>query len=259
MKIKVIVATVFLTLLFLLTGDSSHDGKREAIPNLATVQTVDEIFVYRNGQESTYQLAQEDYGSYGDLGRRFGRETDPYIGYWDGAKTGRKETDQQRGTPSQERKKKATTFPKASSWRLISKELATRQKPLGIKITSDETDHECEHCKTHLCLPYVCEREFCEKNFAMVFGADWCIACPRMYPVIEQLRREGYFVVYINTDKHPKFTHNMKVGVWPTTLVMDGGKELVRIEGVTESNEIKKFLTKTQKEQEETDYVLRAE
>lgn len=69
-----------------------------------------------------------------------------------------------------------------------------------------------------------------------------------MWPVVEKLRKDGYIVFYIDTENYPGVFEKFKLRVWPTTIVMEGGKPKVRFDGVTTAEQIAKHL-KTRKEQ----------
>ncbi|KKK52383.1 hypothetical protein LCGC14_3105480, partial [marine sediment metagenome] len=81
-----------------------------------------------------------------------------------------------------------------------------------------------------------------------VFGSDTCVYCPRMYPVVEQLRKDGYIVFYIETPDYPGIFEQFELTAWPTTVIMNDGKPQMRFVGVTTSKNIARHL-KTRKQQ----------
>lgn len=105
-------------------------------------------------------------------------------------------------------------------------------------------EHDCECGDDCTCLSIACKSERCKKQYVVVFGASWCKHCPKMYPVVEELRNENFKVYYIDTDKYPNDANTFNVDRWPTTVVMDGGKEVVRFKGVVETGRIEKYLKK---------------
>lgn len=109
-------------------------------------------------------------------------------------------------------------------------------------------DHKCECVKNCKCPPYVCKAGHCKSNYAVVFGADWCGVCPRMWPVVNKLRKQGYIVYYITTGKHLGAVEQFDLHVWPTTLVIENGKVKARFNGVTSTRAISRYL-KTHKQQ----------
>jgi len=96
--------------------------------------------------------------------------------------------------------------------------------------------------------PYVKEED-AQKNYMVMYTAEWCIWCQRMYPVIKTLREEGYIVYVVDADKHPEAVERHKVESLPTFIFMNKGKEASRIEGACLKGKIKRRL-KTRKEQE---------
>lgn len=155
---------------------------------------------------------------------------------------------------------RAASFERSAGWVQITSGEVSHSRPVGQTVSTtikSNEQYDCDECDVHKRLPFVCERKFCSKNYVVVFGAKWCSFCPKMYPVVRQLRKAGYFVLYIDTDQYPQVTQQFKLTSWPTTVVMDQGKEKVRFTGVTTVEKIKKLLTKTRKEQEEPNYDFR--
>jgi hypothetical protein len=113
------------------------------------------------------------------------------------------------------------------------------------------TKHDCADCdqKPCQCPPYVCKAGNCNHNYAVVFGSKRnCLVCPRMYPVINELRSSGYIVFYVDTDDFPGVFAQFKFSKWPTTIVMENKKPVIRFHGVTTAKKIAKHM-KTRDEQ----------
>lgn len=108
--------------------------------------------------------------------------------------------------------------------------------------------HTCE-CKGDChCPPRVCEAGSCKHNYVAVFASKSCIHCKKMWPVIEQLRKEGYLVFYLEVEVHPEIVKQFGLRLYPTTIVFDKGKRIARFNGVTSAEAIKKYA-KTRKDQ----------
>ncbi len=107
---------------------------------------------------------------------------------------------------------------------------------------------DCEECKECKCPPLACKSGHCDHNYAAVFASKGCKYCPQMWSKVKELRKAGYIIYYIDTDKYPGIFNDMKLRVWPTTLVFEDHKEKARFEGVTSADEISKTL-KTRDEQ----------
>lgn len=96
--------------------------------------------------------------------------------------------------------------------------------------------------------PYV-KKEDADKNYLVMYTAEWCIWCQGMYPIIKQLRKDGYIVYVVDADKHPEAAREHQVESLPTFIVMNQGKEASRIKGACLKLKLKRRL-KTRKDQE---------
>lgn len=108
--------------------------------------------------------------------------------------------------------------------------------------------HTCECGEDCKCPPNACALGLCKTNYAVVVGAGWCPLCPKMQPVMDELREKGYMVIYISLDYHPEVADRFKVRALPTTIIMDDGKQQKRIVGLTTARKISGHM-KTRKEQ----------
>lgn len=244
-----------LTLLALLCFSTVGfaDGTTQTTDTVAPLQTVYSLSVYGDSVRSPYRFEIDNGRDGGHRERRFGSQ---------GSYKGLTPTQSLRSVEAKEE----TRVDRSPSWVEVVNEEAASKRPTGwvpptklkvakVRAGKDEEDRVCP--------PFVKKYDFCDKNYAVVFGAKWCSQCPRMYPVVESLREQGYFIVYVDTDDYPEVTKHFKIRLWPTTVVMDKGKEQARFTGVTNEKKIKKFLVKKRKEQEQevapdedTDYDL---
>ena len=75
-------------------------------------------------------------------------------------------------------------------------------------------------------------------------GADKCIPCKMMAPILEELKKEykdQFEVVFIDVWKNPQPGRQYKIRVIPTQIFLDGsGKELFRHEGFFSKEDILK-------------------
>lgn len=232
--ILVIAFVLFIPTLSLANEQDTNAGV------VATSETVASVPSYFDWYKEASQLENKSRRNLGHSERRNGLEPNVYSEL---------RPDAYSALSQEERVVKAIT------WKEIKSNQVSMKHPIGwtqsTQVSTDDKCDKCEKCeKDCLCPPYVCKDDFCLKNYAIVFGAKWCHYCPQMYPVVEQLRREGYYVIYLDTDKFPKTADKFGLSVWPTTVVMDNGKEQVRFTGVTSIDSIKQYLTKTRKEQE---------
>lgn len=91
------------------------------------------------------------------------------------------------------------------------------------------------------------------KNYVVMISANWCHACRELYPMVEELRSEGY-IVYVfetNREEFEDFAALYDVTRYPTLIVYDEGKEVDRAEGLVTKGWFTKRL-KTKDEQKET-------
>lgn len=96
--------------------------------------------------------------------------------------------------------------------------------------------------------PYV-KKADAQKNYLVMYTAEWCGFCQKMYPIIDQLRKVGYIVYVVDADKHPEAVKKHRVKNLPTFIVMNQGKEASRIVGLCLKLKLKRQL-KTRKDQE---------
>lgn len=129
---------------------------------------------------------------------------------------------------------------------------------LGLRPARD--DHNCPCGEDCACPdPMVCKNGDCKKNYVVFFTASWCAPCRKMYPRIEQLRKDGYIVYVIDADKFKDAAADFKVDSLPTSIVMDKGQEVERFIGVVELEKITE-ICKTKDDQDKDtpyDYDLR--
>lgn len=136
-----------------------------------------------------------------------------------------------------------TTINYAAKWKRQVR-LGGRKSP----VNHYAPGHKCECGKNCKCPPYVCKAGHCKSNYAVVFGVDWCSVCPRMWPIVKRLRKQGYIVYYIDTGKHRGIVDKFDLHVWPTTFVIENGKVKARFNGLTSVREISRYL-KTREQQ----------
>ncbi len=110
------------------------------------------------------------------------------------------------------------------------------------------TQHACECGQNCQCPPQVCKAGNCKHVYAVVFGSKNCKYCPRMYPVVDKLRADGYIVFYVDAGTYPKVWEQFKLRAVPTTIIMDGSIPMTKFVGITSANKIARHL-KTQEQQ----------
>lgn len=191
------------------------------VPNLAPAQEVVSITLSRDGEESKDQLDQGSRGNYRHRERRFGSDARLY-------------TNVKRSSPY------AAITP---STRIEAPEaVLISAKPASfVSSNAEPGDDKYGH-------PFVL-KEDANKNYLAVYSAKWCTPCRLMYPVLNQLREEGYIVYYIDADTHPEAVKKHQIKSLPTFIIMNKGQEASRIVGVCLKAKLKRRL-KTREEQE---------
>ncbi len=114
-------------------------------------------------------------------------------------------------------------------------------------ISADNTDvgdDECIFGKDSNCPPSVCQAKECEKNFVVMFSASWCPPCKKMYPVIDELKKQGYicYTYMLDSEEYKDLSAKYNVYAYPTFSIFEGGKEVKRTLGITNIEWFKKNL-----------------
>ena len=75
------------------------------------------------------------------------------------------------------------------------------------------------------------------------FYADWCGPCQSMAPTVESLVRAGYAVRRINIDQQPGLARQYDVSAIPCFVVVQEGREIDRVTGMTTIERLKMKLS----------------
>ena len=81
-----------------------------------------------------------------------------------------------------------------------------------------------------------------EESRLLSFEADWCGPCRQMKPVVEKLMLEGELVTRIDADRQRDLMAEWGVGLLPTYVVVNGGKEVSRIVGLATREKLLELL-----------------
>lgn len=79
------------------------------------------------------------------------------------------------------------------------------------------------------------------------FWAPWCGPCRMLLPTIEKLANEFAGKVKIgkmNTDENPEIPGSLRISAIPTVLVVQDGKIVDRLVGVTPEGKFREILSK---------------
>ena len=92
---------------------------------------------------------------------------------------------------------------------------------------------------------YELEVEKYEKRILVDFYANWCGPCRMMMPVIEELSQEMPDIkfVRINVDDNEEVSRSFGVMSIPTFVVIEKGKVIGKIVGMTSKEKLQKMLS----------------
>jgi|SRR3990167_4659241 len=79
---------------------------------------------------------------------------------------------------------------------------------------------------------------------AVKFWATWCAPCKRMTPIFERVESEFNNVKFfsVDVDQVSSIVQRYRVKMVPTILLLDGGKEVNRINGLVLTEPLRKAL-----------------
>lgn len=83
--------------------------------------------------------------------------------------------------------------------------------------------------------PLIIENGHENTKYVVMISAQWCHYCKEMYPLIRELRQQGYIIYIFETDR-PEFANYADLyaaKAFPTFVVFDKGHEIDRTMGVT--------------------------
>lgn len=232
--------------------------KNAMVNFMATFCVAIAITVPGYSQQKTDQL----FGPYSGLRETSGRRTD---GGWipnarsnetSGAFSTRADAPRgsfpRAGTREAERRESLRRSYRGYTVRRTSRNPYARQTTPS-KALASAVDCDCgENCK---CPPHVCKNGDCLRNYAIMISATWCSPCKRMYPVVEELRKEGYkiYVYTIDTEEFRDLDAKYNVSRYPTFIVFNKGKETKRRSGITKPKWFSDNLTVYKDEDDEED------
>ena len=91
-------------------------------------------------------------------------------------------------------------------------------------------------------------QEFLQQGKVIVvdFWAPWCMPCLTMAPILEEIEREIKDVSFgkINVDENVPIAQKFMIMSIPTLIFFQNGKEVDRLIGLVEKNEIKEKIAR---------------
>ena len=77
------------------------------------------------------------------------------------------------------------------------------------------------------------------------FTGPGCLACQRMSPVIDRLKRAGYRIRPVDIRRTPDLARPLRIELLPTFVLIENGREVRRIVGVTSESQLRRLAAVT--------------
>jgi thiol-disulfide isomerase/thioredoxin len=103
---------------------------------------------------------------------------------------------------------------------------------LAVAVALGAAGGEKANCQAFLSAPAAADSP-ARDAVLLSFYADWCDACRAMVPAVESLAQAGYAVERIDIDKRPELARRYGVQAVPCCIVIERGREIDRVTGVT--------------------------
>jgi thiol-disulfide isomerase/thioredoxin len=76
------------------------------------------------------------------------------------------------------------------------------------------------------------------------FGADWCVPCRMMEPVVSGLKAKGYPVRKVNIDREPALKRKFRIEKVPTFVLVKDGRVVARAMGMARMAQLEEMMNK---------------
>jgi len=83
-----------------------------------------------------------------------------------------------------------------------------------------------------------------EGTSLVVFYADWCGPCKMLHPVLEDLDKDGYNIIKINSDKNPQLMTMFGLMGVPAMIVYKDGNAVEKTSGYRPKVQLEGWLKK---------------
>jgi thiol-disulfide isomerase/thioredoxin len=74
------------------------------------------------------------------------------------------------------------------------------------------------------------------------FNATWCGPCKQMKPHLDELKKAGYPIEYIDVDENPTLAESANVRGVPTTAIYENDTLVERVVGYEDKDRLKKRI-----------------
>lgn len=82
------------------------------------------------------------------------------------------------------------------------------------------------------------------QNGLIDFYADWCPPCKQMDPILKELKEEGFEIHKVNVEEETLMAQYFDIVNIPTFVLMEEGKEQVRLIGAVHKDKLRQQLVK---------------
>ena len=85
-----------------------------------------------------------------------------------------------------------------------------------------------------------------QPNCLIMFTADWCSSCRKMYPILNKLKNQGYTVYTLDFDTHEALAKKWHITKLPTIIIRTNQLEVKRFVDCVTAPKIKIYLRKNE-------------
>jgi len=88
------------------------------------------------------------------------------------------------------------------------------------------------------------EKVVAEGVSLLVFYADWCGPCKMLHPVLEELDKDGYKIVKIDSDENPQVMQMFGLMGVPSMILYKNGEPMEKTSGYRPKVQLEDWLKK---------------
>lgn len=104
-----------------------------------------------------------------------------------------------------------------------SAELEPTPKPEPEKVEPPAPKPEPRNPNPYIAHPKIYKDGYTYKPHVLYFGADWCLPCHRIEPIVLKLRKDGYRIYGFKDAHHKDIATGIGVSVYPTFVFVRNG------------------------------------
>ena len=83
-----------------------------------------------------------------------------------------------------------------------------------------------------------------DKPCIIDFYADWCGPCKMLHPVLEELDKDGYNIVKVNSDENPEMMKTFGLMGVPSMILYKDGQPVEKTSGYRPKVQLESWLKK---------------